>query len=458
MSTSSAVMSTLLSGLTTYQAAISVTSSNIANAEAEGYTRQSATIQSVSSSSGGLSGVEVSEVVRATDRFCFSQVVDSQDDLGKFETEDKYMSYVEAIFDESEGSGINEALSDFWNSWQDIVNDPSGYAERVSVVSNAQTLCGNLNNAVDQLEAVQGQIDDEISATVEEINILTSQIAKLNSQIAKAEAQGNDTNTLLDSLDQAVEELSVLVDVNVTYSDDGQASIQLSDGKSLVSGGRSYSLSTEMDASTGNLDICWNDESGNSTVINDVIDSGALGGCLEVRDELIPSYIDDLNSLAETLIQEVNSLLQSGYDLNGDPGTDLFTGTGAGDIAVNESVVADVNLIAAAADADAVSGDATIAMAVVELQSENLMNSGTSSMDDFYQDLVSTVGVDTESVSSSYEQAENLSVLYQNYMESVTGVSVDEETANLVLYQQAYEASAKVMSVLQELMDTVLEL
>ncbi|MFH1136665.1 MAG: flagellar hook-associated protein FlgK [Pseudomonadota bacterium] len=457
MSITTGIMSTLLSGLTTYQAAISVTGSNIANAESTGYSRQAVIIRSDSSGVSNLDGVEVAEVRRVNDRFCFSQVVSSTEDMGKLETEDKYMSYVESVFDESEGSGVNEALSDFWNGWLELVNNPSGYAERAAIVSGAETLCSNLNEAVEQLESLQNEIDQEISSTVDEINNLTERIADLNSRIAKAAAAGKDANTLLDSLDSLTEELAALVDINVSYSDNGQAAIQLADGKPLVSGGRSYSLAAEVDSDAGSLTITWNDGSGSSSSVDDVITSGALGGCLEVRDELIPGYLEDLDSLAATLIQEVNDLLESGYDLNGDPGTALFTGAGAGDIAVAQTLADDPNLLAAAGS-ESGSGDATIAQAMVELQDENVMNGGTSTLDEFYQALVAEVGADVEKVGDDYEQAENIAELNNNYRESVSGVSVDEETANLVLFQQAYNASAKVMTVLRELMETILDL
>ncbi|MEW6265500.1 MAG: flagellar hook-associated protein FlgK [Thermodesulfobacteriota bacterium] len=462
MSTMSSIINTSLSGMMTYQTAIAITGENIANAETTGYTRQVVLLGTNSRSSPmgsqTSSGVQVLDVRRAYDQFCQAKVVASAWNLGKLEAEKKYLAYVEAAFDESEGSGLNEALSDFWNSWQDLVNNPSGYTERSTIVSRAAALADNFNQIAAELSRIQRETSSEIAAGVDEINTLISEIAGLNSQMIKAEAIGGNTNTLMDSLDTLTTQLASLIDLNTYQNDDGQVCIQLADGTPLVDGSSSWSMSAETDPATGLMEIYWNDGNGGTISVTEAITGGALGGCLEVRDEIIPGYLSDLDEMAATLMEEINSLLLDGFDLNGQPGVALFTGSGAGDLAVNPDLLSDPSLIAASAEADSAPGDATVALAVAELQDALTVNGGLSSFGDFYSALVGQVGTDVQTVETEYEQQTNLSAFYTNYLASVSGVSTDEEAANLVLFQQALEASARVITILQEIMETIIEM
>ena len=448
MSTISAILYTALMGMQTCQGAIDITSENIAKSDADGYSRKSVRI----------TGIQGAEAVRAVSRFAQKNVVKSSTELGFLEKESSYLTAVEALFDESEGSGLNEALSDFWNSWQDLANNPSGATERSVLVSNSSVLAGQLNDLAAGLEATREAIDEDIASAVSEINQITGQIAELNQTLFEYQASGRSTDSINDSLDYLTGQLAALVDINYYTDSDGQVCIQLANGKPLVEGQNTWSLETSLNTSTGLFDIEWNDGYGTSTAVNDTITGGVLGGCLAVRDKYIPAYLDDLDELASTLITEVNNLLTSGYDLNGQPGVDLFTGTGARDIAVNSNVVDDPSLIAAAGTADSAPGDGSVALAVAELQTTSLMNGGTTTLDEFYSALVSQVGQDTKSAESGYEQQSSLDEFYRNFRESISGVSLDEEYANLVIYQQAYEASARVITLLQELLETAINM
>ena len=460
MSTTSIINSSV-SGLMAYQFAISVTSNNISNVDTEGYSRQTVSIQDASQSGSdvsSLSGVQVTEAVRVSNQFTVRNVIESASSLAGAEAESEYLAYVEALFDESDVSGVNDALSEFWSAWQDLSNNPSGDSERTLLVSGASDLADELNLMVEELEDIQHEIDGEVTTSVEEVNQLTSRIAELNEKIVQYQASGQSTNSLEDSLDSLTEELAALVNIEYYENSDGQICIQLEDGHPLVLGGASWELSTETNSTTGLKDVVWDDGSGSTTVVNDSLTGGTLGGCLSVRDEYIPSYLSDLNDLASTLITEVNALLQTGYDISGTAGTAMFTGTDAGDIAVDQAFIDDPGLIAAAATADSAPGDGSIAEAVAELQYDNLMNGGTTTLDEFYSSLVTRVGLDTEEAESDYDQQSSLNEFYQNYRDSVSGVSLDEESANLIIYQQAYEACAQCITVMREMLETLMDM
>lgn len=462
MSTISSSINSALSAVYTYQAAIDASGSNIANANTEGYTRVTVDMKAMqpNETSYGLvgAGVEAVSVLRVYDSFCFAQINSSNEEVGRYEAEKKYMESVESIFNESEGAGLNEAVSGFFNSWKDLAENPSGDLERSLLASKAETLAGKLNDMNSDLTDIQKEIDGNISESIEEVNSLTNRIAGLNEEIAKAEAQGKNVNTLKDERDSLVNELSSLVDVNVNTNNKGQYCIQLSNGKPLVDGDGSWDLGVQTDPATGFQEITWLDKSGAPEIVTSAVNSGEIGGCLEVRDELIPEYIDQLDQISSAIISEVNSLLTSGYDINGDPGVPLFTGTNSGDIAVNQDILDDPGKIAASSTPEGAPGDGTVATAVRSLENEMLMNGGTSTLSGCYNSLVADIGAQTQSIDSSYQYQTEINEFYKNYRESVSGVSVDEESAKLVVYQNAYQAALQLISTLNNLLEAVVNM
>lgn len=451
MSSISGIMHSALSALITQQAAINVTNTNIANADTDGYSRQQVVIENTV-----YGDVQASEAQRVYNTYLFKQLVSETQELGKWEAEDKYLESVEAVFDESDGSGLSEAMSEFWNAWQALVNDPSDSTERSTLASYAKALTERFNSISFGLSDIQEGIDGDVIETVDTINSIVQQIADLNQKITQAATAGLNTNTYQDSLDSLVTELSSLIDIGTYENGNGQICIQTANGKPLVEGTTTWSLSTEINTITGMRDVTWVDSDGNGYVITDDITGGQLAGCLEVRDVLIPEWQDQLDELAVALMNEVNALQTNGYDINGNSGAAIFTGTGAADIAVTTDILDDPGTIAAASSADGAPGDGSNASAIAELQNSLVFNSGTSTFSDFYAALVSDVGTAVQSAQSNYESQADMVEFCTNQRESVSGVSLDEEMARLVIYQNAYEAAAKVMTVLDELMETVI--
>jgi flagellar hook-associated protein 1 len=457
MTSMSSIMHTTISALQAQQVLIDMTSSNINNANTDGYCRRVAVvseIQNSSSSSYQGAGVEISSIKRVSDAFTLRQLCSANANAGESSTELSYLEDIEAIFDESEGSGLNDALSNFFNAWSSLSNDSSGSTERSVLVSDAQELASTLNDIYNSLQNIRNGIDDDISSTVTDINGYTEQIADLNQKILAGTNIGIDTTSYEDERDKLLTELSSKVKIAYFADDSGQINVQLSNGTSIVSGSNSYNLGTTTNSTTGLLDVTWTDKNGDKKVITDNISGGKLGGELDSRDE-VQNYMDDLNTFASELIDQINALHESGYDANGTAGTAFFTGTGAGDIAVNANIVNDSNLIAAASSSDSSSNAAAIA----ELQDSTVSIDGKdTTFQEYYSSLVSKIGTEVSNTKSTSTTQSDLVTSYENYRESVSGVSTDEELANLTLYQNAYEAAAKVMSVLDEMMKTLLDI
>ena len=446
----SSSINTTLSALNAQQAAIDITSNNIANVNTDGYSRQQVVIKDSAMTTTTRSK-------RIYDAFLTKQLSTANRQLGEYDAKAKYLDSVEVIFNESDGSGLSSAMSTFWSAWQSLANNPSGASERSVLVSDAKALATTFNNISSDLTDVRSNIDSDVVDTVNTINQDTQQIASLNQKIAQAKAAGQDASTCQDSLDTLVSDLSTLVNIKTYQNDAGQTCIQLADGKPLVDGATSRALSTATNTTTGLRDVTWIDGSGNAAVITSVITSGKLGGCLEVRDVSIPAYQNQLNALSVSIMDAVNKLQKSGYDLDGDAGVAFFTGTSAKDIAVNATIVNDADKIAASSNTGSTT-DGTIATSISNLESELTLNSGTSTFSDYYNSLVSKVGTDVNAADSKKTSQTTAVSTYKNLRDSVSSVSTDEEQTRLIQYQQSYEAAAKVMTVLEELLKTLINM
>jgi flagellar hook-associated protein 1 FlgK len=452
MSTISGIINSTLSALNTYTYAINVTNTNIANAETDGYSRQKAVI----TTGQGGNGVDVAEVKRIYDSFLTSRVRSETQDLGKWDAENTTLASVEEVFTSTSDYGLSSAMDSFWSNWQAVVSDPSSSTARSTLASSAETLANDFNSMSTDLSNIQKDIDGSVVDTVTQINDLVKQIAQMNQNIADASAAGENTNTYKDSLDSLVLDLSKLADIN-TYTDKtGQVSVEIAGGKPLVEGTKTWSLSTQTDSSTGLHDIVWTDGSAESSVITGDISSGKLGGYLEVRDGLIPDYQDQLNTLASTIMEKVNALHTSGYDSYGDSGASFFTGTSAADMAVSSDILTDPGKIAASSSAT--TDDGSNASAIAKLQNSLVLKSGTTTFSNYYNALVSDVGETVKSTDASYSSQSDTVTFCQNQRDSVSAVSTDEELTNLTLYQNAYSAAAKVMTVLDEMLKTLIDM
>ncbi|MBW1700778.1 MAG: flagellar hook-associated protein FlgK [Deltaproteobacteria bacterium] len=443
------------------QKAIEITGHNIANVNTPGYSRQRVNLAANDPLYSGIGlmggGVRATEIQRIYDRFLGLQINNENQNLGRWEARKGALERVEIIFDESSGYGLNQAMSEFWNAWQDLANNPSGHVERVTLLAKSETMATTFNNMYSNLEQVQKDIDTSIRGTVEEINLIAQQVADLNQKIVEVEVNGQNANDYRDSRDLLLRELSSMIDINTFENNDGSVTVSVGSGKPLVESIFAWSLSTETNAS-GLQDIVWVDSDGNTTDITNDISGGKLKGWIEARDVAIPDYLDRLDDLAANIISEVNALHSNGFGLDGSTGNDVFTGTSASDMAVNQLIADDVNLIAAAGSAGGVPGDNSNAIAIANLQNDLLMGGNTATFDDYFNSIVSDVGSGVQNATVNFNHQYSMVEHLDNYRESISGVSLDEEMVNLVKYQHAYNAAAKLISLVDELLNTVISM
>lgn len=451
MSTLTGIFNSSLSALNAYTYAISITSTNISNSANSSYSRQTAVL---TTGSGG-SGVDVAQTKRIYSLFLTEQLRSATTELGKWDAENNTLASVEEVFTSTSSYGLSSAMDSFWSSWQDVVSDPASSSALATLVASAETLTSDLNSMSTDLSNIQKDIDTSVEADVAGINDLVKQIAGMNQQIANDKAAGVSTNTDEDSLDALVLSLSKLVDIT-TYTDSstGEISVNLADGNPLVNGTTTYSLTTQTNATTGLQDIVWTNGENESSVITGDITSGELGGYLEVRDSLIPAYQDKLDTLASTLMEAVNSLCTTGYDSSGNAGTSFFTGTSAADIAVSSSIIADPTTVAVSSSSTTT--NSSTASAIAGLQNTSFTELGGSTLSDYYDALVSSVGSTVSSAEAGYSAQSAKVTSCQTLRDSVSAVSTDEELIKLTLYQNAYAAAAKVITAVEDLLKTLI--
>ena len=462
--------------LLSQQRAITITGNNIANVNTPGYSRQRLNMETnlpMDTLVGPVGlGVQTTTVERLYDRFLGVQMNNESANLGRWEAQKGALERVEVIFDESGGYGLNQALSDFWNSWQDLSMNPSGTVERSVVAANSQALADTIRQKYANLEQAQADIDAAVRSGVEDINRLTAEIADLNQKIASTEASGTvNANDYRDSRDLALKQLSEIIGINSFEDADGRVVVSVGSGRVLVESGNNYALTIETAlppaANAGHADIVWPDNTGAAVNIGSEITSGKMASWLQTRDTKIAGYMRNLDDLARTLAtgdpgpppikSSVNTLHAAGFGLDGSTGRDFFIGSGAAGMAVNQEILDHPNLIAAAKTAGAVPGDASNAAAIADLRTALTMG-GTATFDDAANTLVSQVGHDVQEAKSYQSHQADMLTYLDNYRESVSGVNLDEEMVNLVKYQAAYNAAAKMITMGDDMLNSLMNM
>lgn len=452
--------------LITQQKALDITANNIANVNTEGYSRQRLNMEQnepVRYEGGTLStGVRANRTIqRIYDRFINAQLADAASKEGRWQAQGETLEKAELMFDEVSGYGLNNAMSQFWGAWQQLSNNPSGYTERVTLIGESQNMTEVFNKLTRDLNQVQKDSDTSINGAVGDINTLTREIAELNLKVAEIEA-GNDhsANEFRDQRDLKLKALSNLINVNSFEDADGYLTVVTANGHTLVDRVNSWQLTTGLNANGFN-DVFWQSSSGTLQNITSDISDGKLKGWIEARDTVVPDYLTRLDDIAQTMITAVNTLHSSGLTLEAPPddtGIDFFTGTDASDIAVNTDIVNNSNLLAAALNTEGVPGGNGNAIALSELQNSLSMSGGTATFDDFYDSLVSDVGRRVSEAKTNTDHQSMVSLQLSTYREEVSGVSMDEEMVNMVQFQSAYTAAAKLVSTVDQMLQTLVDM
>ena len=363
---------------------------------------------------------------------------------------------METTLGETTDSGMIPGLDQFWTDWQNLSGDPSNMSLRTNLISNAGDLAQGFQERWQQLNQLRTDQNLAVDQTVLDINAAADQVASLNAQISRVYSVGEQPNDLLDQRDQVLDNLAELTGAVSYEQKNGQVTVSVA-GHVLVTGNETFKLATQQNpADTAVTQVVWADD--NTDVLTPP--SGQLKGLMEVRDKVIPDQIAGLNQLAAHLAAEVNALHSSGYGID-DPATtgqDFFAGDinnviDASTIHVNSAVTAET---LAASSADGEPGNNDIAVKLAGLKTAKVMDGGTNSLNDYYNTQVTSLAQLINSVKDNQSNHELVAQALGDQRESVSGVSLDEEAANLLKYQRGYQAAARVMNVYDEMLDTII--
>ena len=256
--------------------------------------------------------------------FLKNRLTDEKSTEAAFEEAQSYMLIIESIFDESSDTSINSMLTDFWNSWQDLADNPSGASERNIIYETGQNFAARIQTAESDLAMIGNDINNEISSAVAEINSLTEKIADINQQITGLE-NNRTANDLRDERNSLINELGALIEVDTFEQPNGAMIINVGNGLTLVNGVDTQELSIS------EKQVIWKGSSGYQVDITDDIEGGKLAGWLDIRDEVIPKYTNELDVLAKEMIWAVNFQHSQGT------GMEYFTGSVIGDYKADET-------------------------------------------------------------------------------------------------------------------------
>jgi len=472
MSRIGSMMSVGKQSLANSQTALQTTTHNVANVNTEGYTRQR--VEQVTAepvSAGRLrigQGARAAAVTRVVNNFLTKQIQEETTKYGAAAGREAPLGRAEQIFNESINKGLNRFMGQFFNAFRDLANNPESQANRAAVKETAKTLVDDFHRIHSQLNGIQREIDTEITGKVAQINGYSKEIASLNQKIQMVEMQGMPANDERDRRELLIKKMGELVNIRFGEGDNGKLTVTAGNTAVLVSGADSNELIARQSAADGDkregaVDIFFrNGERGSQFAVTSEFKSGQIGGSIDARDRIVNDLHNKMDNLAYVLHDSVNTIHAAGYDRYDNTGRNFFAPmegqfNAAEKIQLNPEIDKDGGSIAAAMEAGS-PGDNRVAHAIARLQGFQLMKEGTTTIDDFYNGMVGEFAVETKKNTTVLEHQKNIVDQLNNIRESTSGVSLDEETTDMVKFQKAFDASARIIKVADEMFDTVLNL
>jgi flagellar hook-associated protein 1 FlgK len=440
-------LSTGLSALYAQRRAVEVAGQNIANVNTEGYSRQRVGMVAdsgpitpglFSRADGPGRGVRSVDIVRVRDLFLEARAHREQATGSYLTTMQMTMSRIELAVGEPSDTGIGAQLSDFWAGWDDVGLNPADPAARAQLIERASTLTASIRQLDGALVALSDASITQAEALVAEVNGVAGRIAELNGSVRSATAAGLSANELADQRDLFVLQLAQQVGATTRVNDDGGIDVYVG-AMAIVRGTSTEALALDVGTGPGTVRVTWADDGLPASV------AGEMAGLLETVNAVVPGQRAALAGVAQILHDDVNAIHATGFDQDGNPGGAFFT-MGANGIEVSAALLGSTRAVAASAVAGAVDGSIARQLAA------------QTGPDVAYRELVVRLGVATQAVHRRAEVQSSIVRQVDAGRESQAGVNIDEEMTNLVAFQHAYSAAARFVTVVDELVDTIIRM
>ncbi|MGM0461393.1 MAG: flagellar hook-associated protein FlgK [Fibrobacterota bacterium] len=542
------------------QLGLNVTGQNISNANVEGYSRKRLSQAADYRQDGAFGqigmGVDVLSIERMRNAHIDAQIQKQLEHRGTNAAIDEALNTAEGVLKEPNDVGLQHYIESFFDSWENLANNPEDQAARTMLLTQSETLTSVFKNADDELRDLQNAQNEQIGQEVGDVNKILREIDDLNKEVTSVELVDQNANDSRDRRDQLLKELSEKIDVDVREDRSGAISIT-SGGNILVSPSTVNELEVYEKSGDRQGDMARYSIRIKGSRQDMNVRAGKIKGLMETRDNYIPKYREDIDTLAVSLTEVINEQHSTGYNLNGYTGFDFFdpTVTGARDFSVSQTIASDTDNIAAARGG-AVDGAATNTFDAADLntgsdwvdltkdngteQASNIVNGsvvvkamtgggdeivleeGTDyavnylngtirmmnngydgndktvdfdymsgnfpgpgnnenaikiaelrdsmtmsskdgkknnmSFSDFYGSTIGELGIDRKEAGSNLETRDRLVQEYQERQDSVAGVSLDEEMSNLIKYQNSYQAAARIITTVRQMLDVLMNI
>lgn len=488
------------------QIGLSIVNDNISNVNTDGYSRQTLNIseaiingtngQTTNGVNANSTGAVLDSIDRNRNSYLDSYYRSQNSITNYYQEYSNSTDYIESVINSLSGSGINNDLNTFYTAASSLSSNPTDLTARTALVTAASTVASDLNTMSSTLTSYRDSVvgdgtdanklsQSQITTNCNSLNDKLKSLADINKSISLSSSSGSTPNDLLDQRDNLLDEISNYIPINYTLNSNNTVSVSLGN-VSLVSGSTvTGSLQTTLGDSDNPAIVTISDSSGNLVVnnANSLITSGSIGADLTLggssTDSLsINSYINNLNTLAVELAKQVNTIQEGGQYLDNStsPATlsstdinDIFVGDSssstadyttltAANITINQNIVNDPYKIAAASStaASTETGDGSNALLLYQSKDKNIVALGNQSAEDYITSLNGKIGTQIDAINSKLDSQNTILSQITTERTSATGVSLDEELTNLIVYQRGYEASAKILDAVNKSLQTII--
>jgi len=452
MSGLGAALNTALRALQANQIGLTVVSNNIANVNTPGYTRQRVLMQESTGIGDSIrvgTGVEVIGTEALRDQIVERRLWNETSAKAGSDMTQQSLSDIEGLFNEAGNTGLLPLISNFYNSFQHLSTNPMSPELRQQVVSTAQSLTHYINTRANDLRDMKTATDHAIQDDVARANVLINQIADISQRIQEVEIQ-TPANDLRDQRTLLIKKLSEIMTVR-EMDTNGTYQLTTGNNRPLVVAGAAVPLKigTTSDGMTMVM-------SGTTDVTSEIT-GGTLAARVAFRDQSIPQYQQQLDQIAYDMANQVNQVHAVSYDPDGNTGVNFFTPIASTEgaalsLQLNSAIAADPRKIAAADQASGDGNEAAIALGNLV----NAANPPRGTVIEQYRSLVFQIGSETASARTNSEEHASMLTQLENLRSSISGVSINEETTNIIQFQRAFQASARIISIVDALLQTTL--
>ncbi len=438
--------------LSAYQYALNVTAHNISNANNTNYTRQKVVLGEEKSDRLNNftfgSGVKVDDIVRVKNQITETQIRNYNQSYSFSEKQAAILGNLESLLSEPSDLGLSGMMNSFFNSWSELAVNPTSMQLRTNVVQSAQKMTEKLRSIYQDLNNAKTDLKSEATENVKQINSLVAQIQRMNKDIFEAKVSGDKPNDLMDERDAAINELSKLANINVSFDQNGSANITIG---GVFAVDQIHYTQFKVEEEDGELTVKTSDGAVKLNITN-----GAIGAVVKSFSENIPKYLSKLDTIATAIFTSVNSFHVNGSTTHVPPQTNVkfFESYENGNLKINSDIINDPNYIAISQDGT--NGNSYFALKIAELKDARLIDNQTLS--EVYAGFASDIG---NEVSFSEQNTESYGLVLtqlENQKASYSGVSIDEEMTNVIKYQRSFDAAAKLIKIADEITQTIISI